>query len=593
MKKTFLLKTMLLLCALIVGSSAWADVYTIGWGNATGNEGTYTNFTDVSGTVENLFSFSTAKNSSQTNPAYNSNSNQLRLYYHNSGNGGSITITPATGITITGFEMATATTPNVNYTVDNGTATAVSASGNTYTVTNITANTSLMIQNVNTTNTQLQISTIKITYTVNARHTATFYVNGDVISSIMVEENHSITFPDNLSAIAGKAFMGWRTNMIEGTTNTRPTDLITSANMGEEDVNFYAVFAYAYVNTDVLTRATTGATSTTYIDWSDKTLSSDAVYAGNSGGGNSSIQLNNGSPKGIITTASGGKVKKITVVWNSNTTAGRTLDVYGKNTAYSGSANLYNTSSQGTKLGSIVKGTNTELTISDNYEFIGLRSNSGAMYLDEIQITWQRGSVDYSSYCTSIPESESIEMNNYGLATYASDYNLNYSSVSGLEAYIARDNEGTIELQKVNQVPAGTGVLLRATNSTSSFTVPIVINAVGKVTGNLFVRGEGTAVASGTGSGPYNYILNVVNDQIGFYRANNQTVATNRAYLHTTINAPSDESRIELTFDGQTGIATVNRETTTNNRYFDLQGRPVAQPTKGLYIVNGKKVLVK
>ena len=30
-----------------------------------------------------------------------------------------------------------------------------------------------------------------------------------------------------------------------------------------------------------------------------------------------------------------------------------------------------------------------------------------------------------------------------------------------------------------------------------------------------------------------------------------------------------------------------------NNGYYDLQGRRVAQPAKGLYIVNGKKMVIK
>jgi hypothetical protein len=42
-----------------------------------------------------------------------------------------------------------------------------------------------------------------------------------------------------------------------------------------------------------------------------------------------------------------------------------------------------------------------------------------------------------------------------------------------------------------------------------------------------------------------------------------------------------------------TGISNVNRETINNNRYFNLSGQRVAQPTKGLYIVNGKKVIIK
>ena len=44
---------------------------------------------------------------------------------------------------------------------------------------------------------------------------------------------------------------------------------------------------------------------------------------------------------------------------------------------------------------------------------------------------------------------------------------------------------------------------------------------------------------------------------------------------------------------GTTGIQNVNRETITNNRYYNLAGQRVAQPTKGMYIVNGKKVIIK
>ena len=143
---------------------------------------------------------------------------------------------------------------------------------------------------------------------------------------------------------------------------------------------------------DVLNLSFTGVSaSTTYAEWSGKTGTSGAVYAGQSAGDHSSIQLrSNNSNSGIVTTTSGGNVKKVVVSWNSNTTSGRTLNVYGKNTAYSAATDLYNTSTQGTLLGTIVYGTSTELTISGDYEYIGLRSSSGAMYLESITITWEQ-----------------------------------------------------------------------------------------------------------------------------------------------------------------------------------------------------------
>lgn len=143
--------------------------------------------------------------------------------------------------------------------------------------------------------------------------------------------------------------------------------------------------------TDTLTVGITGATSTTYITWTDKDGgASDAVYAGNSSKtSDGAIQMRSKSNSGIVTTASGGKAKKVVVAWNNGTSNGRTLNIYGKNTAYTAPTELYSASTQGSLLGTIVKGTSTELTISGDYEYIGMRSASNAMYLTSITIDWE------------------------------------------------------------------------------------------------------------------------------------------------------------------------------------------------------------
>lgn len=143
--------------------------------------------------------------------------------------------------------------------------------------------------------------------------------------------------------------------------------------------------------TDTLTRATTGiaTNSSNYANWSGKKSESTAVYAGHSAGSYDSIQLrskNNNS--GIVTTASGGKAIKITIDWQSNTREGRTLDFYGKNSPYSQATDLYSTSTQGTKIGSIVCGTSTELTIDEDYTYIGLKAND-ALYVTSVTIEWE------------------------------------------------------------------------------------------------------------------------------------------------------------------------------------------------------------
>ena len=152
-KVTKLIAALALLTFLAVPLGMWGQTtHTIGWGTASGDAGTYTNFTATSGSVAHILSFSTAKNDASNAPAYNANSKELRLYSTSNGNGCSITITPDSDLTITQI-VITATsgyTSDVKYSVDGGTATAATWSSNTCTISGIEANTSLMVQNVKT-----------------------------------------------------------------------------------------------------------------------------------------------------------------------------------------------------------------------------------------------------------------------------------------------------------------------------------------------------------------------------------------------------------------------------------------------------------
>lgn len=276
---------------------------------------------------------------------------------------------------------------------------------------------------------ELGNQTVTVSYTENGGTATTTYtivvnpiptyavnwsVNGTITSTDYYKEGDAIVFPaDNPADIEGKTFVGWVAEAINGITDTAPA-FVKSATMGQSALTFYAVFASQDSGsgsvTDVLTKELTGIGGTSYDTWENKTATSSAVYAGQSAGGNNSIQLrssNNNS--GIVTTASGGKLQKVTVEWNSNTGSGRTLDIYGKNSAYSKATDLYGNNA-GTKLGSIVYGTSTELTISGDYTFIGLRSSNGAMYLDKISITWG-GGVSYTGYCTTVGEDNRQEAN--------------------------------------------------------------------------------------------------------------------------------------------------------------------------------------
>ena len=142
---------------------------------------------------------------------------------------------------------------------------------------------------------------------------------------------------------------------------------------------------------DQITRSLTGATDQNYKTWSGKTLDSGAVYAGNNAGQYSAIQLrsSNNNSGIVMTGASASSPTAVTVAWNSNTSNGRTINIYGKNEPYTAATDLYSSGTQGTQLGSIAKGTSISLAVS-GYRYIGIRSSSGALYLDSITIDFSK-----------------------------------------------------------------------------------------------------------------------------------------------------------------------------------------------------------
>ena len=179
-------------------------------------------------------------------------------------------------------------------------------------------------------------------------------------------------------------------------------------------------------------------------------------------------------------------------------------------------------------------------------------------------------------------------------STLASDYDLDFSTfASSVKAYKATVSGSTITFTRVDQVPAGEGVLLHAVadlDANTVFNIPVTTGVTAWADeDNAFVRGTGAAVA--TGSGPYNYVLSTKSGVVGFYQANGETVPANKAYLQSATNA----ARVALNFDDDaTGIGSVNsEEINVNHGIYDLQGRRVALPTKGLYITNGKKVIIR
>ena len=172
-----------------------------------------------------------------------------------------------------------------------------------------------------------------------------------------------------------------------------------------------ALVGSAATVTDVLTAGGLGLTkANTYVKVEETPFESGAVYAGfatlSDAAHGGTLQIKSGSNSigdetlyyGIATTASGGTVKKVTVAWQSGTATGRTLNVYGSNSAFN-ITTAY--SSQGTLIGSIVKGTSTELAITDSYQYIAFASKQSAMYIESISIEWETSGEPVTPTCSA------------------------------------------------------------------------------------------------------------------------------------------------------------------------------------------------
>ena len=199
----------------------------------------------------------------------------------------------------------------------------------------------------------------------------------------IVIENESVVLPETNPARDGYKFTGWYTNS-EATEKFDETTKITS------DLILYAGWEETSNVTDVLTSGNFTATSTKYKEFDNVKLN-NAVYAGFSAKNtsyNNAIQLNDTEGMGIVSTTSGGKIRKITLAWNVNTSNGKSLNIYGSNEKYTSASDLYNSSKRGTIVGTLSKG-ETTLEITDNYKYVGVRSSGGALYLDSITFEWE------------------------------------------------------------------------------------------------------------------------------------------------------------------------------------------------------------
>lgn len=205
------------------------------------------------------------------------------------------------------------------------------------------------------------------------------YQNGDsdiITDFTLVNEGYMFKYDDTLPG---------------GNANTKQFNVIFNDTTYTVDVNVTRetpITASTY--TETLNHDTTGATdgSSSYEEWTY--TNNNVTYLGQSAASYNTIQLRSKEPSGIVITNSDKNVKEIQIEWNSNTLNGRTLQIFGSDVPYTSYSDLFETNSSGTLLGSLVySGTNqSSFTINGSYKYIGLRSENGALYLDEVSFVY-------------------------------------------------------------------------------------------------------------------------------------------------------------------------------------------------------------
>lgn len=159
----------------------------------------------------------------------------------------------------------------------------------------------------------------------------------------------------------------------------------------------------------------------------------------------------------------------------------------------------------------------------------------------------------------------------------------------GVKAYYvsAKGAEATMTAIEAEAIPANQGVIFTSESGEAVTMVPAAGETAAAITGNQLGHSAGAAKSLTAGEG---YILGNGSEGTAFYPCKAGSLPINKAYLLGN----GESSAIVMNFgNAVTGINTIAAPASAKAPIFDLSGRRVVKATKGLYIQNGKKVIVK
>ena len=203
--------------------------------------------------------------------------------------------------------------------------------------------------------------------------------------------------------------------------------------------------------------------------------------------------------------------------------------------------------------------------------------------------------------------STTVTLNKNGFATYCSVNPMDFSSTSGYTAWRISDisAEGVVTFTKITEkIKGGQGVILYNKDAdgvnTSTATIKFADGTTEFTAAENLLVGTTAPTFVNQEVGDYtNFALSAANGDFRKIKAEGMVVPANKAYLPVpTDKIPKTAARLTFVFEDGEQTTGISEECRVKSEEFapaiyDLQGRKVAQPKKGLYIVNGRKVVMK
>ena len=219
-----------------------------------------------------------------------------------------------------------------------------------------------------------------------------------------------------------------------------------------------------------------------------------------------------------------------------------------------------------------------------------INGNTYAFIVDKDgDVTFNIPRYGYFQSISIISLTETVSVSEAGFATYATTNNVVVPEDENVKVMTVKVNAaGTaIELNEVKAgtvIPAGTGILVKAAAGNHDF---VVTSDKGEALANNDLK---AATADKTSDGTKYFALTKIGDKVGFALvANGVVIPAGKAYLEVTKSTGAKFFGL----DGEaTGINSV-KTAKADGAYYTLEGVKTTKPVKGLYIHNGKKIVVK